>query len=56
VDVVMQPEAVQVEEVVVTALGIKRAEKATGYAIQSVNGDDIAKLVKPMWLTLFRVK
>ena len=43
VDVVMQPEAVQVEEVVVTALGIKRAEKATGYAIQSVKGDDIAK-------------
>ncbi len=43
IDIVMEPEFMEVEEVVVTALGIKRAEKATGYAIQSVKGDEIAK-------------
>jgi len=43
IDVVLQSESLQVEELVVTALGIKRAEKATGYAIQGVKGDEIMK-------------
>ncbi len=43
IDVVMEEEAIEVKEVTVTALGIMKAEKATGYAIQSVKGDDIAK-------------
>lgn len=30
------------DEVVVTALGIKRSEKALGYAVQKVSGDDLA--------------
>ncbi len=43
VDVVMQPEAVQVEEVVVTALGITREKKALGYAVQDVKADELNK-------------
>ncbi len=41
INVQMQPEAVQVEEVVVTALGISREKKALGYAVQDVKSDDI---------------
>lgn len=43
IDVEMQEEAIEVKEVTVTALGIMRAEKATGYAIQSVKGDELAR-------------
>lgn len=43
IDVTLELEAVNVKEVTVTALGIMRAEKATGYAIQSVNSEDITK-------------
>lgn len=32
----------QLDEVVVTALGIKREEKALGYAVQKVDGDKLA--------------
>jgi TonB-linked SusC/RagA family outer membrane protein len=31
----------EMEEVVITALGIKRSEKALGYAVSTVDGDDI---------------
>jgi len=34
---------VQLDEVVVTALGISRKEKSLGYAVQEVGGDDIKK-------------
>ncbi len=43
VDVVMEVEPVDVKAVTVTALGIIRAERATGYAIQSVTNDEILK-------------
>lgn len=43
IDVEMEEEAIEVKEVTVTALGIMKAEKATGYAIQSVKGEEIAK-------------
>lgn len=43
IDVVMQPEAVEMQEVVVTAIGIKRAEKTLGYAATSVSSEDIGK-------------
>lgn len=36
-------EGVALQEVVVTGLGIKREEKALGYAVQKVGGDDINK-------------
>ena len=37
----MQEDTQQLEEVVVTALGIKREKKALGYAMQEVKGDAI---------------
>nr|WP_232009180.1 SusC/RagA family TonB-linked outer membrane protein [Alistipes megaguti] len=40
-DIVLKPEAVEVESVVVTALGIKRAEKALSYNVQQVNSESI---------------
>lgn len=43
VDAVMQPDVVGLNEVVVTALGIKRSEKAIGYAASSVNADELTK-------------
>ncbi len=33
----------QMSEVVVTALGVRREKKALGYALQEVNGDELAK-------------
>lgn len=41
VDVWLEEEAEEIETVVVTALGIKREEKAIGYAISNVDGDAI---------------
>ncbi|MBS2097315.1 SusC/RagA family TonB-linked outer membrane protein [Carboxylicivirga linearis] len=42
INVVMVSEAVGVDEVVVTALGISREKKSLGYATQEVAGDDIS--------------
>jgi len=42
VDVIMR-EGLTLETAVVTALGIERDEKALGYAVQQVGGDDIVK-------------
>lgn len=39
--IIMSEDAKALEEVVVTALGIKRDEKALGYAVQKVSGDKI---------------
>ncbi|MGB5418270.1 SusC/RagA family TonB-linked outer membrane protein [Algibacter sp.] len=41
INVTMQEDAEALEEVVVTALGIKREEKALGYSTQSVSSEDI---------------
>lgn len=41
VNVALQHEAAQLDEVVVTALGIKRSEKALGYSVQKVSGDEL---------------
>ena len=40
-NVTMDPESIGMEEVVVTALGITRAEKTLGYAATTVKSDDI---------------
>ena len=40
-DIVMQENTEMLSEVVVTALGIKREEKALGYAVQAVAGDGL---------------
>ncbi|SDB93285.1 SusC/RagA family TonB-linked outer membrane protein [Williamwhitmania taraxaci] len=44
VNVILETESLKVEEVVVTALGISRAKKALGYAVQDVQGDDLTKV------------
>lgn len=41
VDIALEPSATGLEEVVVTALGIRKAEKNLGYAATSVSSDDI---------------
>ena len=45
-DVVLK-EGVLLETAVVTALGIQRDEKALGYAIQRLEGDQIQQVVEP---------
>ncbi|MCB0639522.1 MAG: SusC/RagA family TonB-linked outer membrane protein [Lewinella sp.] len=42
IDIIMM-EGVGLDEVTVTALGIARAEKSLGYAVQEVSGDDISQ-------------
>jgi outer membrane receptor protein involved in Fe transport len=42
IDVVMQEEALTLGGIVVTAIGIPREEKALGYAVQEVSGEDIS--------------
>lgn len=43
IDLILTPLVQQVDGVVVTALGIKREEKALGYSITTISGDDIRK-------------
>ncbi|MEI7660813.1 MAG: SusC/RagA family TonB-linked outer membrane protein [Bacteroidota bacterium] len=44
INIVLQPAATTMKEVVVTALGIPRDKKSLGYATQEVNGDVIQKI------------
>ncbi|MDO8952625.1 MAG: carboxypeptidase-like regulatory domain-containing protein, partial [Draconibacterium sp.] len=44
INVVMVEETFGIEEVVVTALGIKRSEKALGYSVQRVDGKSLQKV------------
>ncbi|MGQ7868816.1 SusC/RagA family TonB-linked outer membrane protein [Sunxiuqinia sp. sy24] len=41
--IVLQEENINVDEVVVTALGLSREKKALGYAVQSVDGDEFVE-------------
>lgn len=43
IDVKMEAEVLEMEEVVVTALGISREKKALGYAVQDVKGDELTE-------------
>ena len=43
IDVQLNPAAERLDEVVVTALGIKRSEKAIGYAVTTFDSDEITK-------------
>ena len=47
IDVTMEVDALKVEEVVVTAVGIKRSEKALGYAVATVSEEKIAQKAEP---------
>lgn len=50
IDVVLKEASQKIDEVVVTALGITRAEKSLGYAVSKVSGDDIAQTISGNWL------
>ncbi len=41
VEVLLEPSVEELEEVVVTALGIEREEKALGYSVENVGGEDM---------------
>lgn len=43
-NVILQTDQEQLDEVVVTAFGIKREKKALGYSVQDVSGDDMNKV------------
>jgi TonB-linked SusC/RagA family outer membrane protein len=43
VDVVLNPASIALDEVVVTAIGIKRESKALGYAVQTVDTEELTK-------------
>ncbi|MBC9797349.1 carboxypeptidase-like regulatory domain-containing protein [Sinomicrobium weinanense] len=44
VDIAMREDVQQLENVVVTALGIKREEKKLGYSVQRIDGEDVQKV------------
>ncbi len=44
INVTMEDDAMQLEEVVVTALGISRTKKSLGYATQEVSGEDMSRV------------
>ena len=52
VNVTMSQDAVLLEDVVVTALGIKKERKALGYAIQDVKADELMKNMNSPLATL----
>lgn len=43
IDVVLDPDVLDIEGVVVTALGIERETKALGYAVENVQGDELKR-------------
>ena len=43
IDLTMESESIGMDEVVVTALGIKRESKALGYAVQDVKSEELTK-------------
>lgn len=46
INVVLQPSLESLEEVVVTALGIKREEKSLGYSVGKVDGSDLTRIAQ----------
>ena len=45
--VALQPDVQQLNEVVVTALGVKKETRKIGYAVQEVNGEDLVRARDP---------
>ena len=43
INVTMQEDATQLNEVVVTALGIKKAKRSVGYAVQEINAEELVR-------------
>jgi TonB-linked SusC/RagA family outer membrane protein len=51
INVVMALEAIGVDEVVVTALGISRERKSLGYSVAEVGGEDIQRVVQENFMS-----
>src|SRR5690606_35700519 len=49
INVSLQQQKMEVEEIVVTALGIKREEKSLGYSVTKVSGDELMDAVSNNW-------
>lgn len=49
-DIALQRQEGKLQEVVVTALGIKKDEKSLGYAIQKVDGDEVSSAPTNNWI------
>jgi len=43
IDVILEPDVIGIEEVIVTAMGMTRQTKALGYAAESVQGENLVK-------------
>ncbi len=56
VDVVLEPETIGVDEVVVTALGIRKDKKALGYSVQAVGEEDLVRTGNPNLLSAMQGK
>lgn len=50
IDLVMEPSMAALEEVVVTALGIKREEKSLGYSVGKVDGEEFTRVAQENFL------
>lgn len=50
VNITMKETAQKIDDVVVTALGLTRAEKSLGYAVSKINNDDITKSTSSNWI------
>jgi len=50
INVTLKEEAVELEGVVVTALGLTREQKSLGYAVTKVNSEDITQTLTRNWL------
>lgn len=50
VNFVLQEESIQLEGVVVTALGLTREQKSLGYAVTKVESEDITQVANSNWL------
>lgn len=55
-DVILTPKTVVINEVVVTALGIKREEKSLGYSVAKVDNDELTKTMSSNWLNALNGK
>lgn len=54
INVALEDESIVMDNVVVTALGIKREKKGLFFSIQTVSGDDITKSMPSNWLLVLQ--
>lgn len=50
-EIIMEPDSEQLEEVIVTALGMKREKRSLGYAATDVSGESLSTVQNSNWLS-----